>query len=67
MAFSKEMYLKTSATAGQERWKGHLTRRNLDAFQKPYQNRIQKFINPKLYERDKFSAEKNQSQERPTR
>lgn len=53
MAFSKEMYLKTSATAGEEGWKGHSMGCNLDAYEKLYQNRIQ---NPKLYERDVFSG-----------
>lgn len=47
------MYLKTSATAGEEGWKGHSMGCNLDAYEKLYQNRIQ---NPKLYERDVFSG-----------
>lgn len=41
--------------------------RDWDAFQKHYQNRVQKVINRRLYERDMFSAEKKQSQARPTR
>lgn len=61
------MHLKTSATAEEEGWKGHLMGRDWDAFQKHYQNRVQKVINRRLYERDMFSAEKKQSQARPTR
>lgn len=34
-----------------------------DAFQKHYQNRVQKVINPRLYERDMFSAEKSRARQ----
>lgn len=51
MAFLNVMHLKTSATAEEEGWKGHLMGRDWDAFQKHDQNRVQKVINPRLYER----------------